>query len=376
MRNEGRTLPTLEERLWLAATSQASSPEVAAKLVKRFSRLHTATLFAGRGDSDLMYDLTGEYWDCLENDLLHYGGFCRSFQLAIEDDYVDPADLEEFPEPFRPVWGVRLSNAIVLLGLMLMDHVKGGRRDKSIYHCTRMTLGQYLDALTALAPPGDEPPDPRFRLWRDRFLEYYGPCRSMPLADVLADILRRYIVGWQEFDHLDHILRCMGALACYLEQEEAGRTLPQAEADAVRRFREALCRYSPDLEGWDLVEQDKRFSDPRGYFFTLANEYPDNVADPGDKAVAAQTVRSQIYLSVRDYTPGTLRALASQSPSPDLRALLEKYVDQKRLAAAMREINTVVTDLYMLWVQPYLRMEEHDRASGRGRSSSIFSAVL
>lgn len=179
---------------------------------------------------------------------------------------------------------------------------------------------------------------------------------ASPLGETLAGILRRYMAAWQEFDHLDHILRCIGALSCCLEQEEAGRTLPGEETDRVRRFRETLCEYGSDLEGREPVEQDKRYLDPKGYYFTLACEYPKNLPDPGDRNVAPGSLRSQIFLSERDYSPETLRGLAAGSPSPDLRTLLERYVCEERLASAMREVNTAVADIYVLFVEPYLRI--------------------
>lgn len=151
----------------------------------------------------------------------------------------------------------------------------------------------------------------------------------------------------------------MGALSCYLEQEEAGRTLPQDEAAGIRRFRKALCQYGSDLEGWELVEQDKRYPDPRGYYFSLACEYPEDVPDPGSGNVAPGTLHSQIFLSERDYSPEALRKLAEKSPSGDLRELLEKSLSREQPVRAMREINTAVTDLYMLFVEPYLRMDEY-----------------
>ena len=81
--------------------------------------------------------------------------------------------------------------------------------------------------------------------------------------------------------------------------------------------------------------------------------------DPGCRNVAAGTLRSQIFLSERDYSPEALRKLAEKSPSEELRELLEKSISEERLALAMREINIAVTDLYMLFVEPYLRMEEY-----------------
>ena len=272
MTNEARMLFTLEERLKMAAESQATSPEAAARLVQRLS----------------------------------------------------------------------------------------GMRYRNIYHCTRMSLKQYLDALVDLSFQEDGTLDEDraefFRIWRETFLKDNDGAWS--LKEALAQILRRYIAAWQEFDHLDHILRCMGALSCYLEQE-AGRTLPQEEEDSVRRFREALCRYGSDLEGWELVEQDKRYLDPRGYYFSLAYEYLEDVPDPSSGNVAPGTLCSQIFLSERDYSPEALRNLAGKSPSQDLRELLEMNISEERLACAMREINIAVMNVYMLFVEPYLRMGEY-----------------
>ena len=123
MRNEERTLFTLEERLWMAANSQASSPEAAARLVQRLSRVHTAYLFCGSPNAGLMNELTGEFWECLEENLLHYGGFCHSFRMAIEHDddvlrMLSSGTLKlEPPDPYRPVWSVRTYNAFILLEL-------------------------------------------------------------------------------------------------------------------------------------------------------------------------------------------------------------------------------------------------------------------
>ena len=77
MRNIEKTILPLEERLKMAAKSQATSPEAAAKLVKQLYGIHTAYLFCGSANKDIMEGLTGEFWECLESDLLHYGGFCH-----------------------------------------------------------------------------------------------------------------------------------------------------------------------------------------------------------------------------------------------------------------------------------------------------------
>ena len=39
-----------------------------------------------------------------------------------------------------------------------------------------------------------------------------------------------------------------------------------------------------------------------------------------------------------------------------LRTLLERYVCEERLASAMREVNTAVAGIYVLFVEPYLRI--------------------
>lgn len=361
MKNKGKTLLTFEERLDLASGSRAVSPEAAAKLVQRFSNIRANWLFFGSADVDTLHGLTGEFWEHPSVDRSTYHGFCHSFRLAMahDNDFFPPPYIpKRSGNAYEPVWGVTINNAMVLLGLMLLDHAKGRLIPKDFYHCTRMTLGQYLDALVDLSFRKDGTADESryitWHFWREALLEDYDG--SKPLAEALADILKRYLTAWQEFDHLDHILRCTGALACYLENERI--SAPAGEGSA-RQFREALCQYSTDLEDWRMVEADKRYPDPCGYYFTLAYEYPADLPDPGSKSVAPGELRSRFFLSERDYRPETLRALAEKSPSPDLRDLLEKYISEERLAYAMREINMAVTDLYLLWVEPYLRIEEY-----------------
>lgn len=370
MSGQSKAYLTMEERLGLAAKSQASSPEAAARLVERLSGTSIATLLAGTADRDLLYDLTGNYWDLPAKDFLHYSGFCRIFQMAIESDFEPPADYHCPTDPIRPALGTRSTNALVLLGLMMLDHAKGRRTDKTIYHCTRMTLGQYLDALETLAfPEKDTPPAQRFEIWRSALLQGYD--RSLPLADVLADILRSYIAGWQEFDHLDYILRCTGAMACYLE-EMAGDPLPPEEAERVRQFREMLLyRCGPGLEGRELPDADKHYRDPAGYFFGMAYEYPDDVPDPGGKGIPARAIRSRIYLPDRDCDPGALQTLAGLAPSPDLGSLLRIYGSPERLTSAMAKIDTAVFSLYMLWVDPYLQMEARRSEAGAERKGPL-----
>ena len=358
MRKDGRTLLTLEERLKLAAGSQAVSPETAVKLVQRFSQLHTACFFCGKADLTTMYELIGEFMEDQDLDIESYPGLCCALQRAILRDtelFCRQGEPQaELDHPYRPTWGVRADNALVLLGLMLLDHARGRRKDRDIYHCTRMTLKQYLEALEELSIRRVETPDQAwpmsFRAWKKSILLRYDG--SGPLGDVQAHVIKRYIDGWQELDHVDHILRCMGALAYYLEREGEAN-------ESSRAFREVLCRYSSDLEGRELVGEDERYPDPGGYFFTLAYEYPDSAPDP-DQGDDPGTLRSQIFLPRRDYRLDTLRALAAKSPSPDLRELLEKSISGEQLTLAMRKIDNAAVDLYMLWVEPYLWMEDPD----------------
>lgn len=358
---------TLEERLALAAGSQATSPETAARLVKRLSETYTVNLFCGKGTLETMAELTGEFLECMGEELFHYSGFCFSFQMAIEhDNNVFVLTQPGVPKgtvsgPYRPLFGARVNNAVVLLGELLLEHMKGGMRDKDVYYSTRMTLGQYLDALVDLSFQENGVQDlgraKRFRLWGDALLK--GSDRSIPLVEAMADILGRYIAAWQEFDHIDHILRCMGALAHYLLENGGGEDSAGPDADSLRCFLTALRQYGSDLEGKELVDPDKRYLDADGYYFTLANEYPDEMPDLHSPDLKAGTLRSQIFLQERDYSPETLRALALHSPFPDLRALLEKSISEERLSQAMKELDKAMADLYMLWVEPYLRMKEY-----------------
>ena len=364
MENKNKNLMTLEERLKYAAESRASSPEAAVRMVRKFSEIPAGYFFCGQEDLAAMNELTGKFWEHPSVDVDTYHGFCQTFRLAIIYDTArrmqqqpeTMLSLEDSSNPYQPIWDAGTVNAVILLGLMLLDHAKDRGKNKDIYHCMRMTLGQYLDALAGLGLWTDGSPGlaQGFQGWRDMLLADYGA--ASPLGETLAGILRRYMAAWQEFDHLDYILRCIGTLSCCLEQEEAGRTLPGEETDRVRRFRETLCEYGSDLEGREPVEQDKRYLDPKGYYFTLACEYPENLPDPGDRNVAPGSLRSQIFLSERDYSPETLRGLAAGSPSPDLRTLLERYVCEERLASAMREVNTAVAGIYVLFVEPYLRI--------------------
>ena len=126
MRDEDRIFLTMEERLERSAGSLAASPEAAAKLVERFSRLPAFQVFCGKPDVDAMYGLTGEFWDHPAVDMGSYYGFSHSFRLAVEHDnhFFRPASLgipmAKKQDPYKPVWGVRMNNAIVLLGLMLL----------------------------------------------------------------------------------------------------------------------------------------------------------------------------------------------------------------------------------------------------------------
>ena len=342
MSSKKRVLLTLEERLKLAAGSQAVSPETAAKLVRRFSELPSENLFCESAARSVMRAQIGEFMDNPPVDVETYRDLCRCIQLAIsrDDNLIRKDTLCSELDPYRPLWGVQVNNALVLLGLMLLVHAKGGLKCKDIYHCTRMTLGQYLDALEVFDPwtDGLRPS------WAGELLKYCD--ESGALGDALERILKRYMDGWQVFNHLDHILRCMGGLACYLEQEGKG--------EPVRNFRQALHRYAPDLEGRELVDADARYLNPGGYFFTLANEYLGELPDLG--GVPLGTVCRQIFLPARDYSPDALRTLAALSPSPDLRELLEKNIAGDRLASAMWDINLAVDHLYLLWVDPYLQM--------------------
>ena len=259
---------------------------------------------------------------------------------------------EDFCNPCQPVWSAGTVNAVILLGLMLLDHAKGRVKNKDIYHCMRMTLRQYLDALAEFASgkegkTGSSRTD--FRLLGQSILKSCDG--SGPLGEALADILRHYIAAQQEFGRLDHILRCMDALSCCLE-EQGG-----IQADSARRFREVLNKYCPGLEGQKLIEEGGRSPDPYGHYLALAGEYPEDVPDPGSEGLALRTVRSQVFLPGYDFSPESLRALAAQTPFRDFREILEKNICEERMTCAMKEINASAVYLYTLWVEPYLPAE-------------------
>lgn len=358
-----RTLLTLEERLDLAARSRAVSPEAAAALVKRFSETGTADFFGGNDNLQLMADLTGEFLNDMGEELLCYRGFCLSFQAAIrhDTDLFEKSQTEASEDAakacsHRPVYGARVNNALVLLGELLLEHVKGKRQYERIYHCTRMTLEQYLDALTDLSFRKDGTLDldraKFYRSWRDSLLTDYDG--SLTLEETLTNILRRYIAAWREFDRLDRILCCIGAMACYPMENRESKAFSGPETDSARRFREALLRYGLDLEEQEPVRTVRRYLDPYGHYLARACEYPADIPDPGSPDLECRALRGRIFLSGRDYSPKTLEKLAALVPSADLQALLKQNISGERLSRSMRRLNIAVTDLYMLWVAPYI----------------------
>lgn len=340
MDNKERKTLMPEERITPKAEPQALPPEAAVRQVQEFAEIHPAKIFCERADLDALNELTGEFWDSPSVDIDTYQGFCETFFLARHHDNpisfsFSPDYSVEDPSPIKPIWGTRMNNAIVLLGLILLDHAKGRMRFGDVLRCMQLPLEQYRDTLLYLMRQNEENKhllvlDADFiQDFCNMFLKGYDT--SKPLTDALADFLRWYIEGWKEFDRLEHILRCMDALTCYLEQEGAGEALPQAEAD-------------------------RRRQDPYGYYFALACECPDDVPDPGSDGLAQGTVRSRIFLTERDYSPEALLALAAKAPSREFRELLEKEISRARLDKAMVKINRAVFLLYMLWVESYCGM--------------------
>ena len=339
---------TMEERIARAARSQAASPEAAVRLVQQLAQLHTVHIFHGCDDLTLMYELIGPYMEQMDDDLLHYSGFCRSIYLALADNK-PPAGVDP---RFLPAMGVLASNAVVLLGLMLLDHAKGRGQTKNIYHCTRMTLGQYLDALDAAAFSHAGNLSLNFRSWREEVLNVYPA--STPLGDVLGDILRLYIHGWKRLDCFDHVVRCMKELSSYLEEEET--------ADLDREFREAMRQAvsTMGLSNVEVVEEDEReqYPDPVKHYLDLALAYSWDAVDPAGETVKARAVRSQIFLSDWDYSPQAVEQLMEQAPTPEFRVLLEQFISEQQPVSGMSEVNRAVSILFTLCVWPYLQMDK------------------
>ena len=387
---------TLEERLARAARSQAASPEVAAGLVRKLSQFNIIDLFRRGDDIDLISEMIGPYIDQIDGNVLYYSGFCRAFQLAL----THAASQAEPYAHARLVLETRIQNAVVLLGLMLLDHAKGRERDREVYHCTRMTLGQYLDAMETLSFPGDGEPDRAFRSWREQFLKSADP--SAPLADVLADLLRRYIRAWTVLDFLNCVLYYMNKLSRRLEGdpdreleetmrqylegmrlilldveeaeewedepedewEEPLDTGDRYEAKTVgpgSEFREAVgqCIAEARLAGSEEGQDGHGVSGMD--YFDLAVDYSWDAADPAGETISAGEIREQILLPYQDYSLQALKELAEQAPIPAFRALLERFISEGWPSAAMREVNEVISHLFMLWVGPYLTMGKRPR---------------
>ena len=390
---------TLEERLARAARSQAASPEAAAGLARKLSRLPAGHIFHGCSDVDLISEMIGPYIDQIDGDVLYYSDFCRALQLA----FTHAASQAEPDARARLILETRAKNAVVLLGLMLLDCAKGRARDREVYRCTRMTLGQYLNAVETLAFSGDGEPGRVFRNWRERFLK--SADLSAPLADVLADLLRRYGRAWTVLDFLNRVLYYMNKLSRSLEGD------PDRELEeAMRQYLDGPRSTSLDVEEaeeWEDVPEDE-WEEPldtgdgheeetvgpglefreavewcvaearlagaeegrEGHtvsgmdYFNLATAYSWDMTDPAGEATSAGEVRAQLLLPYRDYSPQVLKTLAEQAPAPAFRALLEGFLSKGWPSAATREVNEVITNLFMLWVGPYLTMDRGAPAAG------------
>ena len=368
MSGNKRVRLTLEERLALAAQSKAATPETAAALVQRFHELPAGYIFFGTSDVDAMNELTGEFWDDPGVDVDSYRGFCPSFLMAVEHDN-DPARASRRPEdsdPDRPLLGIRVNNALVLLGEMLLDQAMGRQSHKEICHALRMTLRQYLDALTGPDFLRNGSEEERFTAWREKILKEMNG--DQPLAEALAGILRRYMSAWESFGRMDHILHCLAGLALHLEKEGTGydvsrcpdgdaslvlTTSRTGKAEAARRFRRTLRRFGIGKNRQELPQADRECQDPQKYFLDLALEYAPDLPDPGSE-MEAKTLRGQIFLPDWSCHFDALWELLENPPFPESAPFLKECPDRERLAEAIREINAAVMDLYMLWVDPYL----------------------
>lgn len=364
---------TLEERLALAAQSRASSPEAAAALVKGLAALPAGCICCKVPDAQTFYDLTGEFWEDPRVDVDSYRGFCNIFPLAMAESD-GPEQLSRQPhdaELRRPVWGTRVNNALVLLGEMLLDHAMDRCRDGEVCCCLRMTLGQYLQAVSGPDYRRSASQTECFTAWRDSLLRETDG--GQPLPQALAGVLRRYMTGWRVLDRLDYLLRCLGGLALHLEQAEAvprpgsaagegsiSRIVAASrseDAAAAHRLRMDLRRCGIGRYPSDLPAMDPDCRDPRGYFLQLAQDYDPQLPDPGSE-MEAGTLRWQIFLPDWQYGPETFRTFAKRWPYPEFGPLLAECLAYDRVSGAFREVNKAVIDLYMLWVEPYLCLEQ------------------
>ena len=302
---------TQEER-----TAQAAAPEEAIRKVQQFARLPMDRVFHGSRDLELMEELIGPYLDDANDGPRDYAGFCRCLYHAFLDG-TTPIP-ERNAEDGIPFLGAQVSNAAVLLGLMLLDHARGRGQSGEVCLCTQMTLGQYLEALDALVFSKGVALGPGFRNWRKSFLKSRSP--DSPLADVLAALLKRYILGWKRFDAMHHILCCMEALTRELERAPEPRRQDLSE----HYFKQALA-YS-----WDL---------------------PDPAKEGGGD------VREQIFLPKRDFTLQTLMLQTAAAPTQPFQKLFARILKERWQFDASPLINAAVTDLLMLFVGPYLYME-------------------
>ena len=372
MSEENKNL-TLEELIQRAGRSQAASPEYAIALVRHLSQLSGVCAFCGEKDVGLLAGFAEDIFEDEDKfDVDTYQHFCPFYETLLAKDN-KRTTLELRPEdidPYKPMWGVRMNNAMVLLCESMLDQAKGRRPYKDVYHCLHQTLGQYLNALEDPMFQRSLTEAEGFQMWKNCLLRDTDPNLSM--ADALVSILRRYIAAFQTLDRMDHILTCLGGLALHLEILGTDYDLQPDEegisqmvlhisrnqyGEAAFQLRQALRRYGIGRDHMDLPRTDLEEEDPCAYFLNLAKEYASNLPDPGED-MELHGLREQIFLPDRAYGTESLQMLAEQSSTEGFRNLLEEYFTGDTLAQAMRGINGTVTDIYMLFVEPFLHMEE------------------
>ncbi len=329
---------SLSERLDLAWRCQSSSDEAAQALVRKLSEMPAVSVFCGSDDVNMMAELTGDFWDDPRVDVDSYMGFCPSFPIAIAAGGFSPG---------RPALGVNVTNALVLLAEMLLDHAMGRMHRKDVYACTRMCLKQYLEALDAVSHlEGVEKEE--FSAWRRAFLE--GCDGDTPLAQVLVAIIEQYMCGWWDLDKISFILRCMGGFALQKELDL------DETAEQARRFRLALNSIGIGEQWKELPQAPTGHPNPEEYYLHLMDSYNPRLPVPGGK-LKARTLRDQIFMPDRSFDPQELRSAVELLPCPVLQDAFGKALSDCDPRKAMEAVDDAVMNIYMMWVAPYARPE-------------------
>lgn len=396
-----RTLMTIQERIERTKNSMAYSPEDAAEKTASIANTLMPELLTEKENAlcDFPYD-TEKYAD-----------FCRSLKEKAEKHLSCKGK-----GPYETELGNSISDTVFSLALTLAT-IPGRFKDKKtkprIFYDTRMTLGDYLDALIDLTVGEDGSVNAaraeRYRRLKEEFSG--SPLISKPFCKAVGEMLEQYCEPRAELDRASHIINCSSYVRCreqeremqeeYLDNEyfysdseddfapqesapevntvETDETavdeIPDAEnitpASFVNEggwFDEEYCSNADIYEGADRDEINRLFAiknevdfDPFGYYLSMAEELPkDKMLDFENSEYHLGAWADALLLLHEDFSPEAQKAAADKEELyPQFRELFDRLVTAESVSGAFKELNAVINRLYRLIVEPFAELGKY-----------------